>query len=103
MELHRRLGHIAASTARKLVESGAVTGIKLDTESKKSSCSACLYARATRQPIPSVRVSTLAETFGDEIHTDVWGPSRTPTRQGRHYFVTFTESRTTPLAIPSAS
>ena len=94
MELHRRLGHIAASTARKLVESGAVTGIKLDPESKESPCSACLYAHVTRQPIPSVRVSPPAEKFGDEIHTDVWGPSRTPTRQGRHYFVTFTDDAT---------
>ena len=94
MELHRRLGHIAASSARKLVTSGAVTGVKLDPESKETDCASCIFARATRQPIPSVRISPPAEKFGDEIHTDVWGPSRTPTKQGRHYFVTFTDDAT---------
>ena len=94
MELHRRLGHIAASSARKLVTSGAVTGVKLDPTSKEGPCDACLFARATRHPIPSVRVSPPAKNFGDEVHTDVWGPSRTPTRQGRHYFVTFTDDAT---------
>jgi transposase InsO family protein len=94
MELHRRLGHIAPNSARKLVTSGAVTGVKLDPESKETDCAACIFARATRQPIPSVRISPPAEKFGDEIHTDVWGPSRSPTKQGRHYFVTFTDDAT---------
>ena len=94
MELHRRMGHIAASSARKLVESGAVKGIKLDPESKESHCDACLFARATRLPIPSVRIRPPSANFGDEIHTDVWGPSHTPTRQGRHYFITFTDDAT---------
>jgi transposase InsO family protein len=94
MELHRRMGHIAPSTARKLVVSGAVIGVELDPASKETHCDACLYARATRQPIPSVRIRPPAENFGDEIHTDVWGPARTPTRQGRHYFATFTDDAT---------
>ena len=94
MELHRRMGHIAPSSARKLIDSGAVTGVKIDPESKESHCDACLYARATRQPIPSVRIRPPAEKFGDEVHTDVWGPSRTATRQGRHYFATFTDDAT---------
>jgi transposase InsO family protein len=94
MELHRRMGHIAPSTARKLVDSGAVTGVKIDPESRESHCDACLYARATRKPIPSVRIRPPAQSFGDEIHTDVWGPSRTATRQGRHYFATFTDDAT---------
>ena len=68
MELHRRMGHIAASSARKLVESGAVKGIKLDPESKESHCDACLFARATRLPIPSVRIRPPSANFGDEIH-----------------------------------
>src|ERR1700722_1080751 len=94
MELHRRMGHIAPSTARKLVNSGAITGVNIDPKSKESHCDACLYARATRQPIPSVRIRPPAENFGDEIHSNVWGPSRTATRQGRHYFITFTDDAT---------
>ncbi|KAI0265510.1 hypothetical protein BGY98DRAFT_880466, partial [Russula aff. rugulosa BPL654] len=75
MELHRRMGHIAAASARKLVESGAVVGIKLDPESQERDCNVCIYARATRLPIPKMRISPPAKNFGDEVHTDVWGPS----------------------------
>ena len=94
MELHCCLGHITASSACKLVASGAITGVKLDPESKETDCAPCLFARATRQPIPSIRIRPPAEKFGDEIHTDVWGPSHTPTRQGWHYFATFTDDAT---------
>lgn len=92
--LHRRMGHIAVGSMRKLVESGAITGVKPDPALKEAACDACLYMCATRLPIPSIRISPLAQNFGDEIHTDVWGPARTPTCQGRHYFVTFTDDAT---------
>jgi len=44
VELHRRMGHIAASSARKLVESGAVVGIELDPGTQEADCNACIYA-----------------------------------------------------------
>jgi transposase InsO family protein len=94
MELHRRMGHIAASSARKLVESGAVVGIELDPGTQEADCDACIYARATRLPISKVRISPPAQNFGDEIHTDVWGPSPVTSRQGRRYFITFTDDAT---------
>ena len=94
MELHRWMGHIAPSAAQKLVNSGAITGVNIDPKSKESHCDVCLYVRTTRQPIPSVRIRPPAENFGDEIHSNVWGPSRTATRQGRHYFITFTDDAT---------
>jgi hypothetical protein len=40
--------------------------------------------------VPKVRISPPAQHFGDEIHTDVWGPSLIATHQGRKYFATFT-------------
>ena len=94
MELHKRLGHIAVASARKLVESGAVTGIELDPNSQEHDCDACLYARATRLPIPKPQISKPADHFGDEIHTDVWGPVAIATHQGQKYFVTFTDDAT---------
>ena len=42
MELHRRLGHIAVSSARKLVSSGAIIGVELDTNSQETECDACI-------------------------------------------------------------
>lgn len=100
MELHRQMGHIAPSTACKLIDSGAVTGVKIDPESKESHCDACLYVRMTRKPIPSVRIRPPAENFSDEIHTDVWGPSRTATRRDA---TTSSPSPTTPPTTLCAS
>ena len=94
MELHRRMGHIAVASARRLVQDGLVTGIALDPNSQEEHCEACLYSRATRQPVPKVRISPQAKAFGDEIHTDVWGPSPVSTRRGRRYFITFTDDAT---------
>jgi hypothetical protein len=75
MELHRRLGHIAPASAHRLVESGAATGVTLAPNSREVDCDACLFARATHQPIPQLCISPPAQNFGDEIHTDVWGPA----------------------------
>jgi hypothetical protein len=94
MELHHCLGHITVSSAQKLVVSGAVTGIKLDPASQEAACDACIFACATCQPVPKVRISPPAQTFGDEVYTDVWGPSNTPMRQGHKYFIMFTDDVT---------
>ena len=94
MELHRRLGHIAVASTRKLVDSGAIVGVSLDPNSEEMACDACVYARATRLPIASARITTPTQNFGDEIHTDIWGPLCILTRQSRKYFITFTDDAT---------
>jgi hypothetical protein len=94
MELHHRLGHIAVASTRKLVDSGAIIGVSLDPDSEETACDACVYARATQLPIASARITPPTQNFGDEIHTDVWGPSCVLTRQGRKYFITFTDDAT---------
>ena len=63
MELHRRLGHIAAASACKLVESRAVIGVQLDPNSQEAECDACIFAHATCQPIPCVCISPPAQHF----------------------------------------
>jgi hypothetical protein len=94
MELHRHLGHISVDTAHKLVESGAVQGIKLDPNLQESPCDTCIFTHATRLPIPRLHISVPAKHFGDEVHTNVWGPSSIPTWQGRRYFTSFTDNCT---------
>ena len=88
------MGHIAVESARKLVTSGAVVGVELDTNSPEMDCDACIFTCATRLPIPKVRISPPAQDFGDEVHTDVWGPATIATHQNRRYFVTFTDNAT---------
>ena len=82
MDLHHLLGHISVASARKLVESGAVKGITLDPDAPETDCEACIFAHATRLPMPKPRICVPAQNFGDEIHTDVWGPAPTATSKG---------------------
>jgi hypothetical protein len=95
MELHRRMGHIAPDTSRKLVEKGFVTGVRLDMSSGMPQfCEACVYAKATRKPAKKVKVGDRAGEFGDKIHSDVWGPAPIRSLGGRRYYVTFTDDKT---------
>jgi hypothetical protein len=94
MELHRRMGHIAPASTRKLVEDGLVTGIALDPKLCEEHCDACIYTWATHQPVPKVRVSEQASHFSDEIHTNVWGPTPMSMHCGRRFFITFSDDAT---------
>jgi hypothetical protein len=93
-ELHHRMGHIAPDAARDLIKKGLVTGINLDESQNASSCDSCAFAKTTRKAIIKERVRPRAEHFGDEIHSDVWGPSPVMTKGGYKYYVTFTNDHT---------
>jgi transposase InsO family protein len=90
-ELHRMMGHIAPETARRLVTEGAVEGIDLDDSGMPQTCSSCEYAKTTRKPIQKTREAPRATKFGQEIHSDVWGPSPVMTPGKREYYSTFTD------------
>ena len=94
MELHRCLGHISIASAQKLIQSGAIKGIKLDPNAPKTDCEACIYTHATCIPMSKLCISVPAQSFGDEVHTNVWGPASTSTVKGWCYFVTFMDDAT---------
>jgi hypothetical protein len=75
MELHCHMGHITPASTCKLIEERLVTRIMLDPESHEEHCDACIYTRTTCQPVPKVHISEQASHFGDEIHTNIWGPT----------------------------
>ena len=50
-ELHCQMGHIAPETAKQMVSSGAINGIKLDLTLEIKQCTSCKYAKATRKPV----------------------------------------------------
>ena len=52
-------------------------------------CEPCLMAKMTRSPFNGF-VERASELLG-VIHTDVCGPMSVSTRNGYHYFVTFTD------------
>jgi transposase InsO family protein len=94
MELHRCLGHIALESVRSLVESGAIVGVELDPDSQIEDCAICKKAKATCLPLGKIKINHTAKSFGDEIHTDVWGPVPSLTCQGHKYFITFMDNAT---------
>ena len=72
------------------MSSGAIKGIEIDSALKIQHCDSCKYAKATQKPIKKERQTPRAAKFGDEIHSDVWGPSPIQTSGHKNYFVSFT-------------
>jgi len=101
LALHRRLGHIPADAIRALLRHNVVTGLQLLDDKRPIFCESCEYAKATRKRINKERTTPPATSFGEEIHSDLWGPSPTSTIGGRKYYVTFTDdfSRFTVLEL----
>ncbi|PPR01457.1 hypothetical protein CVT24_001860 [Panaeolus cyanescens] len=83
-QFHRRMGHIAPDTARKLISKGLVTGVKLAGSNSTTPffCEACVFAKSTAVPIPKVREGERAKEFGGEVHSDLWGPAPVETLRG---------------------
>ncbi|RPD55063.1 hypothetical protein L227DRAFT_477366, partial [Lentinus tigrinus ALCF2SS1-6] len=82
-EAHCIFAHTPIRVIRELVAKGFITGIKLVKPRKTTPCEACIRAKSTRKPVPTVREGERAEEFGEEIHSDTWGPSRIATIGGR--------------------
>ena len=91
LTVHRRLGHISADAIRSLVRTNAVTGLHLIDPRSTFTCDSCEHAKATRKVIRKQTTTSRAAAFGDEVHTDVWGPAPILTSGGRKYYVTFTD------------
>ena len=94
-QLHRHMGHISPAIAKKLVSQGFVTGVKLvSTPDAEFFCESCVYAKATRKPVPKTCKGERAKKFGEEVHSDLWGPAPIETKGGRRYYVTFIDDYT---------
>jgi len=95
MELHRRMGHISPVIAKRLIENGLVTGIRVDASSGETIfCESCVYAKATRKPVAKEREGERASEFSGEVHSDLWGPAPVATLSSRRYYVTYTDEKT---------
>ena len=81
-KLHKLLGHISPEVAKTMVRKGVVEGFKLDENSKIMSYNSCKYGKAHCKTINKEQQFPRASNIGDEIHTDVWGPSPVKTIGG---------------------
>ncbi|KAK3021989.1 hypothetical protein RJ639_045684 [Escallonia herrerae] len=81
---HRRLGHLPMNRI-SLVSNLPVTF----NSPKLLFCDACCKARQTRLPFPH-SINKSMHNF-DLVHCDIWGPYRTKSHSGSHYFLTIVD------------
>ncbi|GJS48326.1 retrovirus-related pol polyprotein from transposon TNT 1-94 [Tanacetum coccineum] len=83
---HMRLGHAGEKSLNLLIKQGLLKGL---SSCKLDLCEHCINGKTTR-----VKFGTaIHKTQGilDYVHSDVWGPSKTRSLGGRHYYVTFVD------------
>ena len=90
-EMHRQMGHVAPSSIERMVAEKAFEGPSIDDNTDLKFCESCEYGKAMRKPITSVRQSHRATKFGEEIHSDLWGPSPVRTPGQKEYYISFTD------------
>ena len=85
------MGHISHRATYNLVRGGFVDSIALES-TEILQCDTCIFAKVTRKPVPKVHKGECAKEFGEQVHSDIWGPSPEPSTGGKRYFVTFTNN-----------
>ena len=93
-QLHCQMGHIAPDAVRKLVKEGRVNGVDLEEGGDFSLCDSCEYAKTMKKPVKKERSAPQAANFGDEIQSDIWGPSPFESIFHHKYYASFIDDHT---------
>ena len=83
---HMRLGHAGEKSLQTLAMQGLLKGEKT---CKLDFCEQCVLGKQKRVKFGIAIHNT--EGILDYIHTDEWGPAKTTSLGGKHYFVTFVD------------
>ena len=83
---HMRLGHAGEKSLQTLAMQRLLKGAKT---CKLDFCEQCVLGKQKRVKFGTTIHNT--EGILDYIHTDVWGPTKTASLGGKHYFVTFVD------------
>ena len=81
---HMRLGHTGEKSLKTLSDQGLLKGLKNTSLEFREHC---VKGKQTRVKFGTAIHNT--KGILDYVHSDVWGPSKTPSLGGKHYFVTF--------------
>ena len=74
---------------------GMMTSVMLDPDhSLMGQCAACKYRKGTCAPIGKACDPQCTENLGDEIHTNIWGPSPIQMPGKWSYYCSFTDDHT---------
>ncbi|KAL0446164.1 UNVERIFIED_CONTAM: Retrovirus-related Pol polyprotein from transposon TNT 1-94 [Sesamum latifolium] len=83
---HMRLGHAGEKSLNLLIKQGLLKGVR---SSKLDFCEHCVKGKQTRVKFGTAIHNT--QGILDYVHSDVWGPSKTSSLGGKHYYVTFVD------------
>ena len=83
---HMRLGHAGEKSLQTMAMQGLLKGAKT---CKLYFCEPCVLRKQKRVKFGTAIHNT--EGILDYIHTNVWGPTKTASLGGKHYFVTFVD------------
>ena len=83
---HFHLGNINRKRIAKLQSDGILESFDLKSDDR---CESCLLGKMTKSPFTGS--CERGEEVLDLVHTDVCGPFRSATRDGKRYYVTFTD------------
>ncbi|KAH0655443.1 hypothetical protein KY285_030325 [Solanum tuberosum] len=82
---HMRLGHMSKKSLSILGKRGLICG---QSTGNMEFCEHCVFEKQKRVNFKSPAIHRTKGTL-DYIHSDLWGPSRTPSKGGAWYMLTF--------------
>ena len=68
--------------------------MELTPSSNPVFCESCVYAKATQKSVLKAREGECAKKFGEEVHSDLWGPAPVKSKGGKRYYITYTDDCT---------
>ncbi|GKB87225.1 retrotransposon protein, putative, ty1-copia subclass [Tanacetum coccineum] len=83
---HSRLGHVNKKRIAQLQKDGVLESFDFKSDDV---CESCLLGKMTKSPFTGT--CERGEGLLDLVHTDVCGPFRSATKDGKRYYVTFTD------------
>ncbi|GJR71161.1 retrotransposon protein, putative, ty1-copia subclass [Tanacetum coccineum] len=83
---HSRLGHVNKKRIAQLQKDGVLESFEFKSDDV---CESCLLGKMTKSPF--TRSCERCEGILDLVHTDLCGPFRSATKDGKCYYVTFTD------------
>lgn len=99
-QLHKVLGHMSQSAAKYTLEKGLITGVDLHEGSNEEFCEACAKSKSACHPFPK-ESRHRAKTYGDIIHTDLWGPAQMSSLAGSSYYMSFMDDYSRETTVTS--
>ena len=69
-----------------------VIRVQLTDRDTSFECHPCKLTKPKRAPVNSIHEGERGQAFGDEIHSDIWGPAKLESFGKRMYFVSYTDN-----------